>query len=119
MATLLMMEVRRGQIKIDDVDITAIGGKALRPLLNVVPQEPFFFPGSLKLNMDPGNLRSDDDIETALRRVGLWSRVESGSGLNGDLDESEYSHGEKQLLCLARAMLISSPVLILDEAMSR
>ncbi|TWU72314.1 hypothetical protein ED733_000129 [Metarhizium rileyi] len=118
MATLLMMEIRRGQIRIDDVDITAIGGKALRPLLNVVPQEPFFLPGSLRLNLDPGKHCSDDDIETALCRVSLWSRVNSGSGLNGDLDESEYSHGEKQLLCLARAMLVSSPVLILDEAMS-
>ncbi|POR36613.1 Uncharacterized protein TPAR_03195 [Tolypocladium paradoxum] len=118
MATLMMMEIRQGRITIDDTDICAFGGRAIRPRLNVVPQEPFFMPGTIRFNIDPGNKSPDASIIAAIHKVGLWDKVESDGGLDGDLDGSEWSHGERQLLCLARAMLVPSKILILDEATS-
>ncbi|KYK55562.1 hypothetical protein DCS_07525 [Drechmeria coniospora] len=119
MAILLMMDFGQGRITIDDVDTSTLGGRNLRSHLNVVPQDPFFMPGSVRLNMDPRGQSSDDVIVAAIRKIGLWGRLESEGGLDADLDMSEWSQGEQQLLCLARAMLVPSSILILDEAMSR
>ncbi|ODA81829.1 hypothetical protein RJ55_00334 [Drechmeria coniospora] len=118
MAILLMMDFGQGRITIDDVDTSTLGGRNLRSHLNVVPQDPFFMPGSVRLNMDPRGQSSDDVIVAAIRKIGLWNRLESEGGLDADLDMSEWSQGEQQLLCLARAMLVPSSILILDEAMS-
>lgn len=76
-------------------------------------------PGTIRLNIDPSGQLSDEAIATAIRKVGLWDKVSADGGLDSDLDASEWSHGERQLLCLARAVLVPSKILILDEATSR
>jgi ABC-type multidrug transport system fused ATPase/permease subunit len=118
MAILRMIDVREGSISIDDTDISAVSGRDLRMHLNIVPQDPFFLPGTLKCNIDPREQASDQAIVEALDRVGLWGKFKT-QGLDAELDTTALSHGERQLLCLARAMLVPSKILITDEATSR
>lgn len=123
MAMTQMMDVRSGRVVIDDTDVATLDGESMRGHLNVVPQEPFFMPGSLRFNLDPRGLASDTAIEAMLRRVSavLWDKLATGvnGSLHGEFKSSQWSYGEQQLFCLTRALLIPSKVIIFDEAMSR
>ncbi|KAJ5929513.1 hypothetical protein N7454_006463 [Penicillium verhagenii] len=116
LALLQMMEIKEGSIKVDGTTLTALDPDSIRSSLSVVSQDQFFFPGTVRLNMDPHKGALDESIEQAIKLVGLWDRISSGGGLYMELKSSEWSVGEKQLLALARAMTIQSHVLILDEA---
>lgn len=108
-----------GAIDIDGLSISAVDPNELRQRVNVVPQEPFLIPGSIRLNLDPYKTVADDAIIKALTKLGLWNRIEAAGGLEREIDQAAWSVGEKQLLCLARAMVRRSRLLVLDEAMSR
>lgn len=75
----------------------------------------------MRANANPwgGAVISDEEIVDVLVRVGLWDKIESLGGLDGALDENSLSHGQRQVFCLARAMLRRSPILILDEPTSQ
>jgi ABC-type multidrug transport system fused ATPase/permease subunit len=108
-----------GSIKIDSVDVSSLTPADLRSRINVVPQDPFLIPGTVRFNIDPYEKVTDDTIVRTLQRLNLWDKVESFGGLDAERPLTSWSVGEKQLLCLARAMVRKSSILILDEATSR
>ncbi|KAK9802300.1 putative ABC transporter [Seiridium cardinale] len=118
LALLQMIETQAGQMTIDGVDVSTMSCTAVRSHLNVVPQDPFLMPGSIRFNIDPFGRVPDEEIIQALERVRLWSIIQEKGGLGKEIDSAAWSAGQKQLLCLARAIIRKSKVLILDEATS-
>jgi ABC-type multidrug transport system fused ATPase/permease subunit len=107
-----LVELRSGCIYVDGVDISKIPLCKLRSTLCIIPQDAAIFSKSIRFNLDPGNENTDSDLWTALDKCGLKSLIES-------LDaEVALSHGQKQLLSIARAILRPSPVVFVDEATS-
>ncbi|KAJ5140959.1 hypothetical protein N7448_004367 [Penicillium atrosanguineum] len=122
---LQMIEVQNGSITIDDVDLSTLSCGTVRFHVNVVPQDPFFMPGTLRFNLDRDsehNPAPDACLIQALEIVDLWKKVCGTSSGRGELDQelslSDWSMGERQLLALARAVVTKSSILILDEATS-
>jgi ATP-binding cassette subfamily C (CFTR/MRP) protein 1 len=119
LALLQLVDLNYGTIQIDGQDLGSLQPQDIASRLNVMPQEPFFIPDTLRLNLDPLQSSSGQKIEDALRAVGLWAYVVEIGGLDTEISVSAWSVGELQLLSLARSMVKHSSILILDEAMSR
>ncbi|KAI7970770.1 hypothetical protein EIK77_007950, partial [Talaromyces pinophilus] len=119
LSLLQMIDLQSGKITVDDVDLASLDRNDIRTRLSVVTQEPFFIPGSIRLNLDPHNRASDESIASSIKKTGLWARVEANGGLDMTFTASDWSMGERQLFSLARALTTQSPILVLDEATSR
>lgn len=113
-----MLEIDSGSITIDDVDISKIPRQEVRSRLNTISQETFFLHASVRENIDPLETASDERIIEVLRAVSMWDYFESRDGLDGDVEEEKLSHGQRQLFCLARAIIKPGQILIIDEATS-
>ncbi|XP_023212655.1 multidrug resistance-associated protein 1-like [Centruroides sculpturatus] len=114
-----IIEGASGSIIIDGVDISKIGLHDLRSKLTIIPQDPVLFSGTLRMNLDPFNKYSDEEVWIALEHSHLKIYVSSlESGLEHMISEGgeNLSVGQRQLVCLARALLRKTKVLILDEA---
>jgi ABC-type multidrug transport system fused ATPase/permease subunit len=119
LSILDMALVRKGTIIIDGIDLKSLAPEQLRKAINVVPQDPFIIPhSSVRANVDPFGYGSEDEIERVLRRVGLWDQIVVKGGPDEEMVSSEWSAGQKQLVCFARAIMRKSKLVILDEAMS-
>lgn len=114
-----MLETTPGSITVDGVDISTLSREDVRRHFNTLPQDSFFMHGTVRDNIDPLCLASEEDIIEALKSVNLWEVIEDRGGLTEDISASSLSRGEQQLFCLARSIVRPSKVVIMDEATSR
>jgi ABC-type multidrug transport system fused ATPase/permease subunit len=109
-ALFRLVELTSGRILVDNVDISTIDIREVRKRLSVIPQDPVVFSGSWRNNLDAYADRTDAEIMSALECVGLTACA--------DLDETmpQLSQGERQLVCIARALLRQSTIVVSDES---
>jgi ABC-type multidrug transport system fused ATPase/permease subunit len=119
LAFFRILQIPMNSVFIDGVDISTLQLAVLRSKLSIIPQEPILFSGSIRSNIDPLGQASENDIWEAIKRVHFLETFSNDLvSLDTTIDEggTNLSHGQRQLLCLARAYIARKPIVLLDEA---
>lgn len=113
-----MLEQQSGKIEVDKLDISTIRRNTIRSRFTTLPQDTLTLPGSIRMNLDPCETHSTQEIMSALSKVQLLPLLEVRGGLDSEMGNLKLSHGEMQLFAVARALLRSTKLLIIDEMTS-
>ncbi|CAD8187875.1 unnamed protein product [Paramecium pentaurelia] len=118
LSLLRLLEAQEGQILIDNIDISQISLQILRNSITSIQQDSVIFNGSIRQNLDPFQQHDDDSIRQVLNDCCLTNLINQRNGLNTRINESgdNLSAGEKQLMCIARAILKRAKLVLIDEA---